>query len=98
MARTRTVILDSDEDIISYEHHIYSKFIKILVGFGVRDADGKFTPSENQNYEQIIIAGADYDNFIAGKGSRPSEQFRKEDLWEPVDTVREQVISKREQK
>ena len=98
MARERTVILDADEDIISYEHHIYSKFIRILVGFGVRDADGKFTPSENQNYEQILITGAEYDNFMAGDKTRPPEQFRKEDLWQPVDFMREEVISKRSKK
>lgn len=96
MARERTVILDADEDIISYEHHIYSRFIRILVGFGVHNADGTFTPSENQNYEQIVIAGSEYDDFIAGKGARPAGEFRKDDLWEPVDLMRASVISKRD--
>lgn len=95
MARERMVILDKDEDIISYEHHIYSRFIRILVGFGVRDAGGKFTPSENQNYEQIIITGAEYDDFMKASGSKPADQFRKEDLWQPVDFMREEVISQR---
>ena len=95
MARERTVILDADEDIISYEHHIYGRYIRILVGFGVRDADGKFTPSENQNYEQIVIAGDEYDEFMSAKADKPANQFRKDDLWQPVDLMREDVISKR---
>jgi len=95
MARERTVILDADEDIISYEHHIYGRYIRILVGFGVRNADGTFAPSENQNYEQIVIAGAEYDEFMAAKGDKPENQFRKNDLWNPVDLMREDVISKR---
>jgi ABC-type Fe3+-citrate transport system substrate-binding protein len=96
MARERTVILDADEDIISYEHHIYGRFIRILVGFGVRDTDGKFTPSENQNYEQIIITGPEYDDFMSAKGDKPANQFRKEDLWQPVDFMRDDVIAKRD--
>lgn len=95
MARERTVILDKDEDIISFEHHIYDRFIRILVGFGVRDADGNFTPSPNQNYEQIVIAGVEYDEFMKGSVERPANQFRKEDLWQPVDYMRDQVIAQR---
>ncbi len=95
MARTRTVIIDQDEDIISYEHHIYGKHIRILVGFGTRDVDGNFTPSADQNYEQIVIAGDEYNAFIAGKGTRPAGEFMKEDLWEPVDLMRADVIAKR---
>lgn len=95
MARPRTVILDQDEDIVSYEHHIYGKYIRILVGFGTRDSEGNFTPSADQNYEQIVIVGDEYDAFIAGKGVRPSGEFRREDLWEPVDFMRADVIAKR---
>jgi len=95
MARIRTVIVDQDEDIISYEHHIYGKHIRILVGFGARDVDGNFTPSADQNYEQIVIAGDEYDAFMAGKGDRPAGEFRRADLWDPVDLMRADVISKR---
>lgn len=95
MARSRTVILDADEDIISYEHHIYGRYIRILVGFGVRNANGVFTPSENQNLEQIIITGHEYDEFMKAKGNKPAEEFRREDLWLPVDLMREVVIAER---
>lgn len=98
MARQRVVILDTDEDIISYEHHIYSRYIRVLVGFGVRDADGNFTPSPNQNYEQIVIAGNEYDQLMKASDRKPENHFRKDDLWQPVDLVREEVISKRSEK
>lgn len=95
MPRERTVILDSDEDIISFEHHIYDRFIRILVGFGVRDSAGNFTPSPNQNYEQIVIAGKEYEDFMKASGDRPANQFRKEDLWQPVDYMRAEVLAQR---
>lgn len=95
MPRIRTLVVDSDEDIISYEHHIKDKFIRILIGFGVSDASGNFTPTENQNYEQVIIAGKEYDDFMKASGDRPANQFRKEDLWQPVDYMRAEVLAQR---
>lgn len=95
MARPRVIILDADEDIVSYEHHIYGRYIRILVGFGVRDANGVFTPSENQNLEQIIITGPEYDEFMKASGNKPAGEFRKEDLWMPVDLMRDVVIAER---
>lgn len=95
MPRMRTLVVDSDEDIISYEHHIKDKFIRILIGFGVSDASGKFTPTENQNYEQVIIAGLEYEQFMAGDKTRPANQFRKDDLWAQVDFMRNKVLADR---
>lgn len=95
MPRIRTLLVDSDEDIISYEHHIKDKFIRILIGFGVSDASGNFTPTENQNYEQVIIAGLEYDEFMAGDKTRPANKFRKDDLWSQVDFMRNKVLADR---
>jgi len=95
MPRIRTLVVDSDEDIISYEHHIKDKFIRILIGFGVSDTAGNFTPTENQNYEQVVIAGVEYAEFMAGDKSRPANQFRKDDLWSQVDVMRNKVLADR---
>jgi len=95
MPRIRTLVIDSDEDIISYEHHIKDKFIRILIGFGVSDGAGNFAPTENQNYEQVIIAGLEYDQFMAGDKDRPANQFRKDDLWPQVDLMRNKVLADR---
>jgi len=79
------------EDIISYECNYPGKFIKILVGSGSLNSAGEFVPTENQNYEPIIV---DYDNFqelMAATDTKPQNVFRKEDLWPYVDRHRQKA-------
>lgn len=95
MARKREVILDQDEDIAAYEHHLQGKFIRVFVGFGVNTPDG-FQFSEGQNYEQITIQTEAYDNLLAATDTKPAGVFRKEDLWPIVDIARQNVLTERE--
>lgn len=88
MGRKRQVIVDQDEDIISYEHNLASGFVRVLVGIGTTLSDGNFMAAENQVYETIMIQSSDYDSLMTGKGDKPAKTFRRSDLWEYVDLIR----------
>lgn len=88
MGRKRQVIVDQDEDIISYEHNLAGKFVKVLVGIGTTLPDGEFAVAESQTYEMYIIQDADYVDLMAGKGDKPAKTFRRNDLWQYVDSER----------
>lgn len=88
MGRKRTVIVDGDEDIVSYEHNIASGFVRALVGVGTTNADGSFTVADSQTFENIIIQDDDYTNLMTAKGSKPAKSFRKDDLWDFIDIIR----------
>lgn len=88
MGRKRQVIVDQDEDIISYEHNLAGKFVKVLVGIGTTLPDGEFAVAESQTYETYIIQDADYVDLMAGKGDKPAKTFRRNDLWQYVDSER----------
>lgn len=96
MGRKREVILDSDEDIVSYEHHISGKFVRLLIGYGLSNEDGSFTPSEGQNFESVVIQGLDYETLLAETDTKPAGVFRKEDLWDYVDIARVNFLADRE--
>ena len=96
MPRERTVILDTDEDIVSYEHHLPGKFVRVLVGFGKAMPDGSFVPSENQNYENYIIQTPAYEDLMAATDTKPAGVFRKDDLWKYIDIGRDKIISERQ--
>ncbi len=88
MGRKRQVIVNQDEDIVSYEHNIPGGFVRLLVGAGTTLPDGSFQVAESQTYETYIIQDADYVDLMAGKGDKPAKTFRRDDLWQYVDSER----------
>lgn len=88
MGRKRTVIVDQDEDIISYEHNLASGFVRVLVGIGTTLPDGNFMAADNQIYETIMIQDSDYNDLMSSKGDKPAKTFRRADLWQYVDSNR----------
>jgi|GEM_PF-1814763 len=96
MSRRREVILDQDEDIVAYEHHLPGRMVRVMVGFGTIMPDGEFKAAEEQNYENFIIQGVGYDNLMAPTETKPAGVFRKEDLWQFVDQGRANVVAERE--
>lgn len=96
MPRKRVVMLDQEEDIISYEHHIQGRFVRVLVGHGSIMPDGSFSASIEQNYENIMIQDEAYDSLLSENDTKPQGVFRKDDLWEFVDIVRDNVIAERQ--
>jgi len=96
MARVRAVIVDQDEDIVAYEHHLSGKFVRVLVGFGTAMPDGSFVSAENQNYESYMIQGVAYDSLIAASDAKPAGNFRKNDLWPFVDIGRAKMVEDRQ--
>lgn len=96
MARKREVILEEEEDIVSMEHHMGANYVRALVGYGSRDANGNFTPSDAQVYENYLIQGDAYNELLAAKGPKPAGVFRKDDLWEPIDKHRNEIMATRE--
>lgn len=88
MGRKRQVVLDQDEDIVSYEHNIVGKYVQVTLGTGSTLPDDSFVMSDNQNFEVQTIAGDDYQNLMAASPGKPAGVFRKGDLWEFVDSGR----------
>lgn len=88
MSRKRAVIVDQDEDIISYEHNLNSGFVRVMVGIGTTQPDGSFVAASNQTYETIMIQDADYIDLMTSKGDKPANNFRRTDLWQYVDSKR----------
>ena len=88
MGRKRQVVIDQDEDIVSYEHNLAGKFVKVLVGIGSTLPDGEFAVAESQTYGTYIIQDADYVDLMAEKGDKPAKTFRRNDLWQYVDSER----------
>lgn len=82
MARVRQIVIDQDEDIVSYEHNLAGKFVRVLVGVGTSMPDSSFIVSENQTFESYIIEGANYDSLML------SGVFSRNDLWPFVDSSR----------
>lgn len=96
MPRERTVIVDKDEDIVSYEHHLPGKFVRVLVGFGAAMPDGSFVPTENQNYENFLIQSPAYEDLMAATETKPAGVFRKDDLWKYIDIGRQAIMAERQ--
>lgn len=96
MPRKREIIIDQDEDIVYYEHHLVGMFVRAAVGFGTSMPDGTFSAAENQNYEQVIIQDQAYAELMQATDTKPAGVFRKEDLWPFIDIARNQVISQRD--
>lgn len=97
MARKREVLIDEDEDIVYYEHSITGKFVRVMVGIGTKMADGSFVAADNQNFENVIIEGQNYDNLMSANGNKPLGVFRKDDLWDFVDIGRAKFLTERSQ-
>lgn len=95
--RQKQTVISRMEDIISYECNYASKFVRILVGEGVEDVNGNFVPRQEQNYECITLYNEDFDALMAANPSKQKPQgvFRKEDLWDFVDTIRPIIVNDR---
>ncbi|OHE77798.1 MAG: hypothetical protein A3F67_08140 [Verrucomicrobia bacterium RIFCSPHIGHO2_12_FULL_41_10] len=87
MSRKINVSIATDEDIISYMHHLPCKLVQVQITNG-NTVNGMFTYAPNQTYETVNIQGDLYDRLLAAKGSKPIGVFRKEDLWEYIDIIR----------
>lgn len=87
MSRKKVISYAQDEDITSYTHNLINKFVQIYIASGTHSIEG-FTPISSQMYETITIQGNLYDELMAPKGNKPKEVFRKDDLWEYIDTIR----------
>ena len=98
MGRKRQIVVDQDEDIVSYEHNLVGKFVRVLVGVGTSMPDSSFIVSENQTFESYIIDGVEYDNLMSANGNKPVGVFRREDLWPSVDQQRTKIKEERESK
>lgn len=96
MGRPRDVIVEDEEDIVCFEHHLAGSFVRVLIGFGATKADGSFAVAENQNYEGYVIQGKEYDSLMAATDTKPAGVFRKEDLWPFVDRGRQAVLAERQ--
>lgn len=96
MARNRQVIVDQDEDIVFYEHHLVARFVRVMVGFGTTLPDGSFVASEDQNYENYVLQGVAYDALMAATDTKPAGVFRKEDLWQFIDIGRQKILEERQ--
>lgn len=82
-------IMSVDEEIISYEHVIGSS-VRVVIAYGTTDDNGVFIPDEGQNYEVRYFHGNEYDEVMAedAASGKPSNQFRKDDLWKHIDKDR----------
>lgn len=90
--REKIVTTTNFEDIISYECNYPGKFVKILIGSGIKDATtGTFIPTPEQSYECIVLQNEDFDNLMKASGEKPAGVFRKEDLWPYVDRHRQKA-------
>lgn len=96
MGRKREIIIDEDEDVVAYEHHLSGKFVRILVGFGTAMPDGSFVAAESQNFENFIVQGEAYETLLAATETKPAGVFRKGDLWNFVDLGRAAMKAERE--
>lgn len=96
MGRKREVLVDQDEDIVAYEHHLPGQFVRVLVGFGAVMPDGSFVAADEQNYENFIVQGDAYDDLMAATDIKPQGVFRKDDLWKFVDIGRSNALAERE--
>ena len=94
MSRKREIVVNQNEDIVSYEHNLVGRFVRVLVGTGTVTVAGEFVPAENQNFENIIIQDGQYDDLMAAKNGKPDGVFRKSDLWAYIDSERSAVIAK----
>lgn len=88
MSRKRVVVVNDDEDIVSYEHNLPGRFVRVLVGSGTTLPDGTFIPAPEQSYESLMIKDDDYISLMATNGNKPAGTFRREDLWAFVDSNR----------
>lgn len=95
MPRKRQIIIDQDEDIISYEHNILGEFVRVTLGFGSIDTENGFIAADNQSFETHIIVGDDYHNLISANQEKPKGVFRKDDLWPFVDLLRTKFVEGR---
>lgn len=96
MGRKREVLVDQDEDIVAYEHHLPGQFVRVLVGFGTAMSDGSFVAADEQNYENFIVQGDAYVSLMAATDTKPQGVFRKDDLWKFVDIGRSSALAERE--
>lgn len=87
MSRKKVISYAQDEDIISYTHNLINKFVQIYIATGTQSIE-RFIPISSQMYETITIQGHLYEELMASKGNKPKDVFRKEDLWEYIDTIR----------
>lgn len=83
----------SKEDIVEYTWHS-GGLVRVVIGHGEPDENGRFVPTPNQQYEVRDIIGSNYqdlmsDQIIPGK---PANVFRKDDLWIFVDRVRNGIM------
>lgn len=88
------VVKQPEESIISYEHHIDSKFIRIYVGTGETLEDGTFRPIPSQIYESTTIEGENYDILLAATNNKPQGVFRPDDLWQFIDVYRAKELAR----
>lgn len=95
--RARQINLGSKEDIVEYTH-LVGVGVRCLVGHGEINQEGKFIPTPAQNYELYEIYGASYEALTAAdnKSGKPAGVFRKDDLWQHIDSARDQLLNKPE--
>lgn len=89
MPRPIEVVKAQEEDIVSYEHNISSKFVRVLVGKGHTLVDGTFEPHTSQTYEHFLLSGDIYKELMSKNTNKPANTFRKDDLWQYIDLYRE---------
>ncbi len=88
MARQLEIVLADSEDIVYYECNLMTGIVKVLVGIGTTDKDGKFIAQNEQTLQSYTITSDKFDALMAAKENKPAGVFRKEDLWVPVDEIR----------
>lgn len=95
MARQLEIILADNEDIVAYECNLISKRVKVFVAIGSLDKEGNFIAQADQTFQIYDISGDDFDDLMAAQGQKPAGTFRKEDLWNPIDTKRQRLLDEK---
>lgn len=95
MRERKIKVQTTKEDIVSYEHHILAKLVRVHVGIGDASVDGAFVEVPGQSYEPVDIRDKRYAELMAevkdkdGKVIKPAGVFRKDDLWAQIDKLRQ---------
>ena len=93
MRERKIKVQTSKEEIVSYEHHILAKLVRVHIAIGDADAEGRFVEITGQSYEPVDIRDNRYQELMAevkkdGKVVKPAGVFRKDDLWAQIDKLR----------
>lgn len=95
MARDIKVSTPTKEEIVSYEYYL-SGSVRVTIGLGDLDGDGKFIQDQTQGTRLYDLVGDSYNKLMEAKDTKPEGRFRVEDLWDAVDTIESEKVRVKE--